>query len=1455
MEDAAKAPGSASWRSEPHLSARLEAALDELRLQIDPAPLLDELETQAESEGRAAALTAQLAALALSDALGSVPERARLAILLRAGHAPELVGATRRKLAERYAAAASSGSPERERRLLEQGLASFESAEPGGAAARWLAERVAGLPAAEPSEQSLLLTLENGGKDAEAALLTLGARWLESGRVAEKLAQLPRSAASLRSEAARELLERLFTEAGKLEAHAELLERRARLEPSALGRARTLEKLGNLRLEQEAKPEAILAFASSALAYEEAAELDDAERLLEQVLLLEPDQLSAAEQLVSVRARAGDFTGAASAFETALRLEADSRKAAELLLSIAEAAERAAAAQEFAELADDVCWRLGDERALTQRLLRTSARLLAGQTLHDEAAELYRRLIADEATPQDIDAYQALIDDSSASDWRSHHQRWLFEWQEHHSADRPTVLLSWARFEEQELGDPALAQSVLERAAQLAPDRPEIWENLTRLRLAAGDGAGGVSASHELRRLGREPDASLLELLLEYEPGARWAIDRVKLKLSAEARWTELFELYDRAIDAASSDDERASWLDEAALAARDVAQDSERAIAYWERYARLAPDDRRADLALERLYEQVGDKASLLRHLRARSRRPDVSERGALDQRLIALSLEVGALSDAQGALERATAVRPEQLVSLLERLFERSSELGGEGEARDAGHWAARRLREIYLERGDAEAARRLLRAELELDVDGAVRRELLAELSRVSETLLADPAGAFEAERELFSSTRAEESRERLERLARAQQRWSELCDALALAAEAEPELEAKRRLLARAARLASVDLEDENLATQLYGQLLQLEPRRARAVYEKLEAELVQPAAFEALCRHLEASGDFAELAEVLERAARPARDAQLLSRLARLQAEQLGDVAAAIETYLLGNDARSAGPLFLQQPSVFGDDGARAVELATRLHTAGLTEGALLVLRHQLAFYAERTPPSRKLVVLELARLLQESGDTDSARDELREAATQFPADAEVLRACAESAAAARDWETAEQFYRTQLLLVHGGGDASAGKAAVYVELAQIKVERGEPAAATELVESGFESALGSAPALAQLAERCLLHGMHAAAERATGELLQLARDLPTAARALACLTELGRAQGAPAELRAQATDLAERVADRYAELTDAGERSKLLAACVALLPLERAEPLLQGARDELTPPHAVRARLELARRLLESTEAEARRRALSELQALLAHPAAEAEAWPLLMRGLQAEGRIEDLKLALTARLEQSPSDAELLLRLAELTFAEGDVARAATMAHRAQRADPGSAEAVLLSAKLALADGRRAEALPSLLDYAQSKRRRRGPALAQVLRLAAELRLQQDELGEALPLLLEAHQLDESDTETALLLGLLAIDLDRLDTASAALRALLTEHEAKGRDGARSSSAAQGYFQLARIEQHHGKKINAKRLALRALEENPHLAPAQRLLSELGPH
>jgi tetratricopeptide (TPR) repeat protein len=1579
VDDAARAPLTQFSEADADARAKLEDVLVQLCAGVDPLAVLEALQDEAEQPESAGALANAYAEALNSERLAELPRVARLEVLLQAawlcgqqdGQEPAtLLAATQAldlapaderalaiaepllldaeaysELANRYAMAATVVSSDaRAKQLLERAIHMLEGIPAATPAVMGLTERLAQLPALRESDEALLGIVRGGGPAGASALVKLGERWLAEGRVREGVEQLPADLGDFRSEAALDVLERLFDHAEATERLEQVLLRRVEQDASPLARGRALEKLGAFHHDQQRDQVAATgAFLAAAQAYLDANELEDAERAYERLLAIAPDHVNAAARLTTLRAQAGNFAGVADAFGVVLRASDDNRHAAELLLSIVGDAERAAAAEEFAELADNVLWRAsGDDRALSDRLLRASARLYAVQTRHDEAAELYRRLIADRATSEDLDAYQALIDSNPGSEWRRNQQRWLFEWQEHHSSDRPTVLLSWARFEERELGDPQAAMKVLDKAAELAPDRPEIWEGLTRLRFADGDGAGGLAAAAELRRLGRDVDASLLGLLLEHEPGARWAVDRVKLTLSAEQRWPELFELYERAIAASADDRERAAWLDEAAIAARDVAQDRQRALGYWQQYFALSPDDPRVDLALERLYEQLEEKPALIRHLERRLERADAEQRATLERRITDLSLELGALGDALTSIERLRAAAPGEGDELLERLFARSVELADtDASLRAPGRRAAQLLRARAAELGRPEDSARLLRAELNLSLEPAERRELLGELSRLCERELDDLSGAFDTGRELFLSTLGERERKRLEKLAKKLGRWSELCQIYAQAAGTDLELDERRALLERAARIAGARLRDGVLAIKLYRQLFELDADHASAVFAQLEEQHGEtPEAFEALCQLLDQSGRFEELSVVLAKATETRPSPALFSRLGRLRADQLGDIAGAITSHLQASDARSAGEVFLRQPSVFGEDAAPAIELSRRLFSVGLPEGGLRVLRHQLASYASHYPPERKRVHLELVKALEETGAQDAAQEELSEAAKRYPTDADVQRACAVAAAARKDWDRAEQCYRTLLLLLHGSGAQTTDlrRASVYVELGAIKLGRGEGAAAEELFESAFESALGDAAELTALAQSLIAHEQWPAAERATSTLLQLARDLKASARALWGVAELKRQNRAPSPaLLEQAGSLAQAAAKRFEELSEPEERSSLVAACVSLLPLEEARQLLRSAEGQLSELDALGARLELARRLLgegsaaapSDADAEATGVAIAELQALVSHPNAPTAAFELLARAWDARSDAPKLAEALDAWLEREPknpsvlaralraalarSDAEralelydrlgresgapeaelstelcklclkagkteravqllrseaererqpakraaLLVEAAELMSNAGDTRAARATAEEARALDASSADAVWLLARLALADGKRDDALALLTDHAEAKERRRGKPLSRVLRLAADLRLERDELGEALPLLIEAHQLDKSDVDTALLLGLLAVDMDRLETAASALRVLIAQRELGTREGAaaRSLSLAQGYFQLARIEQHHGKKTNARRMALRALEENPKLVPAQRLLNDLGLH
>jgi len=1570
VSDAAKVP--LSQFSEPNAGARarLERALAELRAGATALPVLEALQEQAEKEGHEDALAKAYAEALNDDALNALPPGARLEALLQAGwlcgQRDELEAATLQaatlaldvapaderalamaepllldakeysELANRFAAA-STGVPSeaKARLLLERAIHMLETIPEATPAVMGLTERLAKLEQLRESEDTLLAMVHGGGASGASALVKLGERWLSEGRAREGVQKLPEDSSGVQGDAALDVLERLFDHSDEHERLEQVLVRRAEREATPLGRGRALEKLGGFHHDQQDQTAATGAFSAAAQAYLDAGEPDDAERAYERLLDISPDHVAAAARLMSLKAAAGNFAGVADAFGVVLRASEDNRYAGELLLSVAAAAGRAGAAEEFAELADNLQWRLGgEERELSARLLRESAVLYAAQMRHDEAAELYRRLIADRATSEDLDAYQALIDSNPASEWRRHQRRWLFEWQENHSSDRPTILLSWARFEEHELGDPEAAIAVLGKAAQLAPERHEIWENLARLRFAEGDAPGGLQAASELRRLGRDVDASLLGSLLEHEPGARWAVDRVKLTLSAEQRWPELFELYDRAIAATSDVRERAAWLDEAAVAARDVAQDRARALGYWEQYAELAPTDGRVDLALERLYEQFEAKPALIRHLERRLARVDASQRDALERRIAELSLDVGALGDALVVIERLRSRAPQDGAQLLERVFERSLELAPtDPSAREPGRKAGQLLRARAAEQASPQTVARLLRVELTLPLDDAERRELLAELSRLCERELGDAAGAFEAERELFTLTVAERERKRLEKLAKKLSRWEELCQVYVSVAQAPLDMDARRTLLRRAADVASSRLRDSARAIKIYRQLFELEPEHASVVFEQLEGEHGElPEALEALCQLLSQTRHFDELSAVLVRATQTRPSPALFSRLGRLQADELNDGASAIASHLAASDARSAGEVFLRRPSVFAEDGGPALDLATRLFGVGLPEGALRVLRHQLAYYGEQYPPERKRVHLELVRALEESGAAAEAQDELSDAAKRYPTDGDVQRACASAAAQRQDWERAEQCYRSLLLLLHGTAarHTSLRRASVYVELSTIKRRRGDDAASRELLDSAFEAALGDAFELTALAESLVAHEEWEAAERATSELLGLAKDLRASARALWGVAELQRQDKKPsAALLERAMSIAEDAAKRFEELSEPEERSSLLSACVSLLPLAAARELLAKSRAHLAEADDGRARLELARRLLEDPEPDARDEALALLQGLVSHPDAPTAAWDLLARAWRARGDDRQLSEVLSAWLEREPknarvleralrqaltqADADLALELydrlaregapqlhelgrelcalclkagktaravellraeaarerqpvkraallveaSELMLNAGDASAARAAAEEARALDGGSADAAWLLARLAMSAGKNDEALQLLTTHVESKERRRGKPLSRVLRLAAELRLHQDELGEALPLLIEAHQLDKSDVDAALLLGLLAIDLDRLETAASALRVLIAQRELGTREGAaaRAPHLAQGYFQLARIEQHYGKKTNARRMALRALEENPQLVPAQRLLNELGLH
>lgn len=235
--------------------------------------------------------------------------------------------------------------------------------------------------------------------------------------------------------------------------------------------------------------------------------------------------------------------------------------------------------------------------------------------------------------------------------------------------------------------------------ALAAPDLDPALAATLGGRFAALEGESSIEGSFFVDALAR---------VLELVPGARWALDRVKLTLVLEARWDAFFRLFDRAIAATRRKAERAELIEEAAFAARDVAGDAERAVTYLDALCRLRPDDAAAAVARRAMQRRV---ATL------RLERADAAGAGAM----VDAMLEGGAdTADVSELLERL-AVHPGQ-----ERAVER--------------------LRAHYEGLGRIDDCVRLVEAALDRAGESDPRAALARELVRLRVAAARGTAGAF-------------------------------------------------------------------------------------------------------------------------------------------------------------------------------------------------------------------------------------------------------------------------------------------------------------------------------------------------------------------------------------------------------------------------------------------------------------------------------------------------------------------------------------------------------------------------------------------------------------------------------------------------------------------------------------------------------------------------------------
>ena len=677
-----------------------------------------------------------------------------------------------------------------------------------------------------------------------------------------------------------------------------------------------------------------------------------AAQIYERVVALDPDNDDALAARARLLLAAGDLEGAAEAIDRRRDLSEGSARAAldlELGALLLDRLDRPE------EALDAVAAAL-DENPQDPAALRLVERALGRPAARRRAAELYERA-ADAA--EDPEAFASLMDVLLAT-----------------PADDPELREARRGWFERLLERPGLAPEralgVALQAAGELPQDPALWERAEHLarelrtpdRLAeayrgvlgvAARGAAPLSPSPVLaaqeaeviEEIGRraveyheewfeEPEtvAALLRRIVDLARGSTWAFERLKLAYNLAERWDDLFALYDDAIARAEDPETRRELLEDAALAAKDLVSDSERAMRYYEQLLALGPDAR-VRAALERLYERHGRARELVELLAAEL--PSLAGEAAQKQRARIAGLWLDGLGEAERAVamtEDMLDVEPEraEAFDLLERVMQRTA--ASPPEAREARRRAAARLKERYRSEGRADDLVRVLEIDLDAAATPAERAERLQAIVRLRLSSLGDEAGAFEGVAALVTlEPHVAEHRVELGRLAKKLGRAARLAEVLAAAA-ARAEGPAQLDLLIQAAEVHRSELGDAERAIQLYRSILALAPERHAAILTAARA-----------------------LDELLSRAGRDAERGDVLERIAELDPDAAARKAARVELSRLAleaGDAERAARVFGAALAEDPDDLDAEEGLTRALEDAGRWAELVVVLERRAA---------------------------------------------------------------------------------------------------------------------------------------------------------------------------------------------------------------------------------------------------------------------------------------------------------------------------------------------------------------------------------------------------------------------------------------------------------------------------------------------------------------------
>lgn len=481
-------------------------------------------------------------------------------------------------------------------------------------------------------------------------------------------------------------------------------------------------------------------------------------------------------------------------------------------------------------------------------------------------------------------------------------------------SDKLNTIAQAAQVAEGPLGDAALAFSYAARGLRESATEPELPRWIERVeRLAAATGKHAELVELLRAAVGEIPDGDLqLEVTLRIADVARSRLSDLSLArehyvkslelrsddgralVALESLYEEtgdhpaLLDIVKRRAEAATNDRERKQLLFKEARLCDERLGDAAGAIGVYEEILEIGLDPE-AIAALERLYAQAQRWEDLV-GLYERQ----IGTSGISAERKAALHHALGTvlaerMQEADRAFEQyaaALAIDPKhpQTVASLEAMMSR-----GENSAT-----AAEMLEPVYLARLDWRRVMTTLEARLAASQDPDERRQLLRRLAKMHEEQAEDYSAALETTAKLLAEDPTDEATwgelERFARVASAEGRLAEIyAGELAKITSDEP---ATARLARRTGELYEAQREIDR-ALSFY--------RRAYAFNPE-----AKDGTFEAIDRLLREAGrprDRVQLfRESLDYKNDPQERLHALQTIATLEEGELGDDAAAIETY-------------------------------------------------------------------------------------------------------------------------------------------------------------------------------------------------------------------------------------------------------------------------------------------------------------------------------------------------------------------------------------------------------------------------------------------------------------------------------------------------------------------------------------------------------------------------